>query len=99
MDKEELKTNLLSSAHWMRLVFMLLFVALLHVATFVVWVVTALQFLFALFTGHDNVQLRKLGDTLSQYVFQVLQFLSYNTEEKPFPFKDWPTPRQDDAAS
>ncbi len=87
---ETIKSNLLSSKHWMRLVFMLLFAGLLQVAAILMWVLVTLQFLFALITANDNVNLRRFGHTLSQYIYQALQFLTYNSEEKPFPFSDWP---------
>ncbi len=87
---EELKFNLTSSKHWLRLVYMLLFSLILHVSSLIVWVLVIVQFLFALITGNDNGNLRRFGDSLSQYIFQTLQFLTYNTEDKPFPFADWP---------
>ena len=90
MDNEQLKSNLLSSKHWLRLVFMLFFAAVLQVASIVMWVLVAIQFLFSLITGEDNVHLRKFGHSLSTFIYSVLQFLCYSSEEKPFPFTDWP---------
>jgi hypothetical protein len=91
MDNEQLKSNLTSSKHWMRLLFMLLFAAILYVASVVVWVLVAIQFLFSLITGEDNKSLRRFGHSLSTYIYDVLKFLCYSSEEKPFPFSDWPT--------
>lgn len=90
ISKDELKSNLLSPQHWLRLIFMLLFVVVLYIAGTVIGVLVALQFLFALITGKDNANLRTLGGSISTYIFQSLQFLTYNSEEKPFPFSDWP---------
>mgnify|MGYP000394344583 CR=1 FL=1 len=91
---EQIKSNVVSSKHWLRLVFMLVFSVLLQVAGVVMWVLVSLQFLFSLFTGSDNQPLRKLGHSVSQFVYQTLQFLTYNSEEKPFPFSDWPSDDQ-----
>ncbi len=90
MDNEQLKSNITSSKHWFRLVFMLFFAAVLQLASIVMWVLVALQFLFSLVTGEDNNQLRKFGHSLSTYIYDVLKFLCYSSEEKPFPFADWP---------
>jgi hypothetical protein len=90
MNNDELKSNLLSAKHWLRLVFMLLFAALLQVASIIMWVLVLLQFIFSLITGQDNVNLRKFGYSLSTYIYQTLKFLTYSSEEKPFPFADWP---------
>lgn len=91
MNNEELKGNLLSSRHWLRLVFMLLFAAIIQLAGIIMWVVVGLQFLFSLITGQSNVNLRGFGFSLSTYIYQILSFLTYNSEEKPFPFSDWPS--------
>lgn len=74
-----------------RLVFMVIFAALLQVAIMVLWPVVALQFAFALISGKDNDGLRQFGKSLSTFVHQILDFLTYNTEAKPFPFQDWPS--------
>lgn len=90
MDTEELKSNITSGEHWLRLVYMLLFAVLLYVAGMVMGVVIILQFLFALLTGGNNGNLRHFGQVLSLYIYDCLNFLTYNTEQKPFPFDDWP---------
>ncbi|MDF3014585.1 MAG: glucose-phosphate thymidylyltransferase [Cellvibrio sp.] len=90
MDNEQLKSNLTSSKHWLRLVFMLLFAAVLQLASLVMWVLVAVQFIFSLVTGEDNQHLRRFGHSLSTYIYDVLKFLCYSSEEKPFPFADWP---------
>lgn len=90
MDAETLKTNITSGDHWLRLLYMVLFAVLLYFAGVVMVVVVVLQFLFALLSGNPNNNLRQFGESLSRYIFQALQFLTYSREEKPFPFSDWP---------
>lgn len=99
MNNEELKSNLLSGRHWLRLVFMVLFAILLQAASFIMWVVVLLQFLFSLFTGQDNTNLRQFGHSLSIYIYRSLKFLTYASEEKPFPFSDWPSAEEEMSAS
>ncbi len=94
MNNEQLKSNLTSSKHWLRLVFMLLFAAILQLASLIMWVLVVLQFLFSLITGQDNEHLRRFGYSLSTYIYEVLKFLGYSSEEKPFPFADWPSAPQ-----
>ncbi|GAA5523728.1 hypothetical protein Maes01_00277 [Microbulbifer aestuariivivens] len=96
MDNEELKKNIASGSQWMRLLYMVLFFFLLEIAGLVLLAVVLLQFLFALFTGSANDNLRRLGDQLASYVYQALQFLIYNSEEKPFPFSEWPESEVED---
>lgn len=89
---EQLKSNLTSSKHWVRLVYMLLFSFFLYIASFVVALLVVVQFVFALITGSDNGKLRQLGSSASLYIKDVLMFLTFNSEHKPFPFADWPEP-------
>ena len=99
MDNEELKHNLTSGNQWMRLLYMVLFAFLLEIAGLVMLAVVVLQFLFSIFTGIPNDNLRRLGDQIASYIFQTLQFLIYNTEDKPFPFAEWPESDIDDLSS
>lgn len=90
MNNEQIKSNLMSSKHWLRLLFMLFFAAVLQVASIIMWVLVIAQFIFSLLTGEDNLRLRKFGHCLSIFIFDTLKFLTYASEEKPFPFADWP---------
>lgn len=89
-DTDTLKANILSADHWIRLVFMLLFGLVLQVASLVIGLVVVLQFFFALITGSANDKLRGFGLSLTRYIADTLKFLTYNSEDKPFPFADWP---------
>ena len=87
---EELKQNLTAAETWIRGLFILLFVFLLVVARVVTGAVVVIQFLFTVFTGRTNENLRSFGAGLAQFIFQTLLFLTYNSDTKPFPFSPWP---------
>jgi len=89
-NTNDMKSSILSPKHWIRLIYMLLFALMLHVTSIAMWVLCAMQFLFALFTGKDNENLRYLGKSITRFIGQALDFLTYNTEDKPFPFAEWP---------
>jgi Flp pilus assembly protein TadB len=89
-QQSDWQAKLLSADHWLRFVFMILFMAIAGVASYVVTVLIFIQFIFALVTGNSEARLQKFGRNMAQYIFQILSFLTYNTEEKPFPFNDWP---------
>ncbi|MGH1440488.1 MAG: DUF4389 domain-containing protein [Cellvibrionaceae bacterium] len=82
--------RLLSADHWLRFVFMVLFALILGAASYVITVLVIIQFVWALVTGEGNDKLREFGSSVSQYIYQMLRFLTYNSEDKPFPFADWP---------
>lgn len=91
---EQLKSNLTSSKQWTRLVYMLLFGLFLNVASFVVTVLVILQFAYTLFAGSNHQKLRTWSYSLSKYIEQGLMFLTFNSENKPFPFAEWPEDKE-----
>lgn len=86
----DISQNVKSEKQWLRGLFMLLFFVVYEVTEMLVIFVAIIQFLFSIFTGKSNTNLRSFGDSLSQYAQQMVTYLSYNSEEKPFPFADWP---------
>ncbi len=92
---DELKEHLTAAETWTRGLFMLLIAFLMEVAKVVTGAVVVLQFLFAVFSGEVNANLRQFGASLAHYIFQCVRFLTYNSDEKPFPFQAWPTPEAD----
>jgi hypothetical protein len=89
-----LERNLSSSGTWLRLFFMLVVLLLWAVSRIVIGVVVFLQFFHVLFTGEVNDKLKHLGEQLARYSYQIVAYLTYNTEHRPFPFDlDWPSTR------
>ena len=87
---EDVKNNLKSQSTWKRGLYMLLYLFFSRIAELVLGAIVIFQFLLKLFTGETNERLRKFGQGLSTYVYQVLQFLAYNSEYHPYPFGAWP---------
>jgi hypothetical protein len=75
---------------WLRGLYMLIFTFFLGVAKFVTFVVVIFQFLSVLLTRKTNERLIRLGQSLSTYQYQIIMFLTYNSEDHPFPMGEWP---------
>lgn len=88
--EQKTKTNLLNTETWIRLLYMVVIGVLSVLARMVIWVVAVLQFLLVLITGSGNANLRDLGQGTSKWTYQAFLFLTFNSDEKPFPFSDWP---------
>ena len=86
----DVKQNLKSQSTWMRGLYMLIYLVFYTIADIVLFAVIVFQFLMKLFTGDTNDRLLKLGQGLSTYIYQVLQYLSFNSEYQPYPFGAWP---------
>ena len=90
-DSGQLEQNLKRRSTWIRLLFMAAFVALYMITRIVFGAVVVFQFLWVLFTAETNKQLTELGQSLATYTYQIMRYLSFNSEDKPFPFStDWP---------
>ena len=69
-----------------RLALIVAYVLILSVVRFVLWGVLLIQLLFHLFGGGASLGAQRLGQSVSEYVYRVWLFLTYNTNERPFPF-------------
>lgn len=87
---DEMVRNLKQPSAWFRVLFMAGFVIALYVTGVILLVLMLAQIVFSLLTGEDNINLRRLGAGLASYVSQILAFLTYNSEQKPFPFMPFP---------
>ena len=76
---------------WKRGLYMLLFAFLIGVVKFVAFSVVVLQFFLVLINGTPNAQLLVFGKSLSSYTYQIMLFLTFNSETQPYPFSEWPS--------
>lgn len=86
IDQDQIFTHLSNQRSWMRLVYMLVYGIILHIAGAILWIVCSVQFIFTVITGQDNGNLRNMAATLIKFVNDALRYVSYNSDEKPFPF-------------
>ena len=87
--QHEITENLKKPGIWRRILFMMLFALILGFVRMLLWAVVAFQVLTGLLTDSINPHARQFGKSLSIYIYKVLLFLTFNTEEMPFPFTDW----------
>lgn len=87
---DDFKTNVKERKTWLRGLYMLMFFIFYSVAEFIIFAVVFFQFVFTLISGNTNEKLVLFGQSLSTYVYQILRFLTFNSNEHPYPFSDWP---------
>ncbi|MBT8092966.1 MAG: DUF4389 domain-containing protein [Gammaproteobacteria bacterium] len=86
-----IEENLRSKATWTRLLFMVICYVLISIASFVGSFVVIFGFLWLLFTGEVHRQLQQVGQSLASYIYQIIRYLTFNSDERPFPLgADWP---------
>jgi len=87
---EDLKKNLLNLEAFQRFAFMVLFSLVFLVVKLVVFAIAIFQLLHLLFTGNLHEELKTFAYSISIYVYDITKYLTFDSEELPFPFKAWP---------
>lgn len=86
-----IKENLKETSTWLRALYMFLFLIINWVAKVIIGAVIFFQFLSVLITRSKNEKLLSLGQSLSTYIYQIMTYLTFNSEVRPYPIGDWPT--------
>lgn len=84
------KDNITDPDFWLRLLYTLLFAVAWQVVELLLAVILVVQILFRLFTGKPHADLAGLGNSLSQYAWQMGRYVTGASDLKPWPFIEWP---------
>lgn len=76
---------------WLRGLFMLLMGLALHLSGTLLFFVALFQFILVLLNDTPNDRLAAFGRSLARYFEQIVRYLTFATDEIPFPFSDWPS--------
>jgi len=87
-EASDFERNVKSRNTWTRLLFMIVMGIAWSVAVMVTSFVVVLNFFYLLFTGSTNSKLTSLGHSLATYLFQIVEYMTFNSESRPFPFDD-----------
>jgi hypothetical protein len=69
---------------------MLLFAIAFGIGQMVLNALTVVQFFWLLFTRERNGQIARFGASLATWLAEVARFQTCATDEKPFPWQQWP---------
>ena len=90
-ETSELEKNVRSKNTWLRLLFMIVMGIAGSIALMITGAVIVLNFFYVLFTGKTNDRLTEFGHSLATYLYQVVEYLTFNNEARPFPVdNEWP---------
>ncbi len=89
-NSNELLERVQQKHKWLRGLYMFLFLIVLWILKILFYAIIALQFILVLLTDSTNLNLQHFAKLLSTYTLQIYLFLTYNSDDKPFPFGEWP---------
>lgn len=91
LDENELKKHVKDKDTWLRFVYLVVFGVAFYLSILLTFAVSVFQFLAKLFSGSSFAGLAEFGGNLATYQSQVTKFLTFSSDEKPFPFAAFPS--------
>jgi len=73
-----------------RIFYTILFSFIGWVTLWVFTFVVLIQFGFLLITGQVNKNLKGFNKEIGLFLYDMIKYLSFQSDVKPFPFRDWP---------
>ena len=90
--REDLKANLTRRETWMRGLFILLLGGLGFLGQLILLAAVVFQFVSTAITAERNHQVLTFTRALATWLHQVMYYISFNRDERPWPFDAWPQP-------
>ncbi|MBL4773619.1 MAG: DUF4389 domain-containing protein [Alcanivoracaceae bacterium] len=89
-DTEKSKKSGANPEIFSRIFYTVLFSIIGWMSLWVFCFVVLIQFGFLLVTGQVNSNLKGFNKEVGLFLFDLIKYISFQTNKKPFPFRDWP---------
>ena len=73
-----------------RALFTILYLIIIRLISAVLFVIAITQYIYSWLTGEPNDKIMYFTEGLGEYSKQLVSYVGFNTDEKPWPFGDWP---------
>lgn len=90
LNEEDIKKNVKDKDTWLRFVYLVVFGIAFYLSILLTFATSIFQFLAKLFGGQSFAGLAEFGDNMAAYQAQVTRFLTFASDDKPFPFAPFP---------
>ncbi len=87
---EEVETNRREKPGLSRALYTLLYLIIGRFISMVLFVIAITQYIYSWLTGEPNEKILHFTEDLAEYSKQLVSYVGFNTEEKPWPVGDWP---------
>ena len=86
----DIKDNAKNTDTWLRGLFILVFGVVFYFLYGLIWLLVIFQFITKVITGELNSNLEQLSTKMTSYAMQILNYITYQSEDRPFPFSPFP---------
>jgi hypothetical protein len=90
LNEDALKRNVKDKDTWLRFVYLVVFGVAFYLSILLTFATSIFQFLAKLFGGSSFAGMAEFGSNLADYQAQVTRFLTFASDDKPFPFAPFP---------
>jgi len=74
-----------------RVLYTLLYLIIGRLISLVLFIIVVTQFIYTWLTGAPNDKLLHFTASLCEYAKQLIAYVAFNSEEKPWPAGEWPS--------
>ncbi len=85
-----IKENAKNADTWIRGLYIVVFGIIFYFLVGLIWLLVVFQFVMKVLTGELNQRLLDLGEAIARFVYQILQYITFKSEHRPYPFNPWP---------
>ncbi len=88
---EEVKTNQQPKADLTRVLYTILYLIIGRFISMILFIIAICQFIYSWLIGEPNDKLLHFTGGLAEYSKQLVSYIGFNSEEKPWPVGAWPS--------
>ena len=96
LNEEDLKRNVKDKDTWLHFMYLVVFGIAFYLSSLLTFATSIFQFFTKLFSGHSFAGMAEFGDNLATYQAQVTRFLTFASNDKPFPFAPFPAKKPEE---
>ena len=82
----DIKVNAKNTDTWLKGFFILIFGVIFYFLYGLIWLLIIFQFATKVITGGLNSNLEQFSTKMTYYAMQILNYITFQSEERPFPF-------------
>ena len=84
------QTQEVQKANGERVLYTILYAVIAKIVSWIICLLVIVQFIYSWIADKPNEKLLSFSASLSEYVRQLIVYISFNSDTKPWPKGDWP---------
>lgn len=90
MMEDEFETTEREKPGVSRALFTILYLIIIRLISMVLFVIAITQYIYSWLAGEPNDKILYFTESLAEYSRQLVSYVGFNTDERPWPVGEWP---------